>query len=218
MKREIITTKDGSKSISIPEQNVTYHSIHGALQESNHVFIEAGLRPLLNQLETIHIFEMGFGTGLNALLSLQIAITHQQKINYTAVELFPLTIEEASALNYTHESFMQLHQCDWEKDNELNRYFTLHKTNGSLINYSTNKTINLIYFDAFAPATQPELWTKDIFDKLYSILAVNGVLVTYCSKGSVKRAMLEAGFSVEKIPGALHKREMIRAKKMTENR
>ena len=218
MKREIITTKDGSKSISIPEQNVTYHSIHGALQESNHVFIEAGLRPLLNQLETIHIFEMGFGTGLNALLSLQIAITHQQKINYTAVELFPLTIEEASALNYTHESFMQLHQCDWEKDNELNRYFTLHKTNGSLLNYSTNKTIHLIYFDAFAPAAQPELWTKDIFDKLYSILAVNGVLVTYCSKGSVKRAMLEAGFSVEKIPGALHKREMIRAKKMTENR
>jgi len=217
MKREIITTKDGSKSISIPEQNVTYHSIHGALQESNHVFIEAGLRPLLNQLETIHIFEMGFGTGLNALLSLQIAITHQQKINYTAVELFPLTIEEASALNYTHESFMQLHQCDWEKDNELDRYFTLHKTNGSLLNYSTNKTIHLIYFDAFAPAAQPELWTKHIFDKLYSILAVNGVLVTYCSKGSVRRTMLEAGFSVEKIPGALHKREMIRARKTAEN-
>ena len=192
MKREIITTKDGSKSISIPEQNLTYHSIHGALQESKHVFIEAGLRPLLNQLETIHIFEMGFGTGLNTLLSLQIAITHQQKINYTAVELFPLTIEEASALNYADENFMQLHQCDWEKDNELNRYFTLHKTNGSLINYSTNKTIHLIYFDAFAPAAQPELWTKDIFDKLYSILAVNGVLVTYCSKGSVRRTMLEA--------------------------
>jgi len=218
MKREIITTKDGSNSIFIPELNVTYHSIHGALQESIHVYIEAGLLPLLNQNKTINIFEMGFGTGLNALLSLQTATNRQQKIHYTAIELFPLTIEEASLLNYADENFMQLHHCDWEKDIELNPYFTFHKTNASLIDYSTDKLINLIYFDAFAASAQPELWTKAVFEKLFALLAENAVLVTYCSKGSVRRAMMEAGFSVEKIPGALHKREMIRAMKITDPR
>ncbi len=214
MKREIIITKDGTNSISIPELNVTYHSIHGALQESKHVYIEAGLIPLLHQYETIHIFEMGFGTGLNAVLSLQTATTSQQKIHYTAIELFPLTIEEASLLHYSDENFMQFHQCEWEKDIELNPYFTLHKTNASLRDYSTDQSINLIYFDAFAATVQPELWSKEIFAKLFAMMAANAVLVTYSSKGSVRRAMLESGFSVEKIPGALHKREMIRARKI----
>ena len=109
---------------------------------------------------------------------------------------------------------MQLHHCNWEKDIELNPYFTLHKTKVSLIDYATDNPINLIYFDAFAASAQPELWTKEIFEKLFSMLAANAVLVTYSSKGSVRRAMLEAGFSVEKIPGALHKREMIRARKI----
>ena len=218
MKREVITTRDGSNSISIPELNVTYHSIHGALQESKHVYIDAGLLPLLHQYETIHIYEMGFGTGLNALLSLQTATTSLQKVHYTAIELFPITIEEASLLHYTDEGFMQLHHCDWEKDIELNPYFTLHKTNASLLDYSTDKPINLLYFDAFAASAQPELWTKEIFEKLFSMLAPNAVLVTYSSKGSVRRAMLEAGFRVEKIPGALHKREMIRARKITDHK
>ncbi len=215
MQKQVIKTNDGSSSIFIPEMNVTYHSIHGAMQESKHVFIEAGLKPLLNQNKTIHIFEMGFGTGLNALLSLQNAINHQQKINYTAIELFPLTIDEAGTLNYSDENFMQLHQCDWEKDVELNDYFTIHKIHQSLLNYSTNKKFDLIYFDAFDPNTQPELWTKEIFEKLFLMLELNGILVTYSSKGIVRRVMQDAGFSVKKVSGPPHKREMIRAKKMT---
>jgi len=218
MQKQVIQTGDGSSSIFIPEMNVAYHSIHGAVQESNHVFIEAGLKPLLHQHFSINIFEMGFGTGLNALLSLQAAILHQQKINYTTVELFPLTPEETIELNYVDENFMQLHRCDWEKDIVLNNHFIIHKTNQSLLNYSTNKKFNLVYFDAFDPNTQPELWTKEIFEKLFLMMELNGVLVTYSSKGTVRRAMLEAGFSVEKISGPPHKREIIRAKKMTENR
>lgn len=218
MQKQVIQTGDGSNSIFIPEMNVAYHSIHGAVQESNHVFIEAGLKPLLHQHQTIKIFEMGFGTGLNALLSLQTAVLHQQKINYTTVELFPLTPEEVVELNYTDENFVQLHRCDWEKDMVLNDRFSIHKTNQSLINYSTDKKFNLFYFDAFDPNTQPELWTKEIFEKLFLMMEPNGILVTYSSKGIVRRAMLEAGFSVEKIPGPPHKREMIRARKITENR
>ncbi|OIR12033.1 tRNA 5-methylaminomethyl-2-thiouridine biosynthesis bifunctional protein MnmC [mine drainage metagenome] len=217
MLKQVIKTGDGSNSIFIPEMNVAYHSIHGAVQESNHVFIKAGLKPLLHQHQTINIFEMGFGTGLNALLSLQTAVLHQQKINYTTVELFPLTPEEVVELNYADENFVQLHRCDWEKDMVLNDRFSIHKTNQSLINYSTGKKFNLVYFDAFDPNTQPELWTKEIFEKLFLMMASNGILVTYSSKGNVRRAMLEAGFSVEKIPGPPHKREMIRAKKTTDN-
>ena len=215
MKREVIITNDGSYSISIPEMHVTYHSIHGALQESHHVFIEAGLKPLLHQHEMISIFEMGFGTGLNALLSLQFAAANHQKIHYTAIELHPLNFDETSALHYTDEYFPQLHQCGWEKDIALTDYFTLNKINQSLLTYSPEKKVNLIFYDAFAPLAQPELWTKEVFEKLFLMLGNNGVLVTYSSKGAVRRALLQAGFSVEKIPGPARKREMIRAFKTT---
>jgi tRNA U34 5-methylaminomethyl-2-thiouridine-forming methyltransferase MnmC len=221
MIRQIIQTNDGSSSISIPEKNVTYHSIHGAVQESMHVFINAGWAPFIQakQLETIYIFEMGLGTGLNALLTFQQAILHQQKIHYTAIELFPLTANEVAFLNYENKNVLhQIHNSEWGKDVELNEYLTLHKTNASLINYQTDKLINLIYYDAFAPSVQPELWSKEIFEKLFFMLDENGILVTYCSKGDVRRAMLAAGFSVEKLQGPPHKREILRAKKMTENR
>jgi tRNA U34 5-methylaminomethyl-2-thiouridine-forming methyltransferase MnmC len=215
MKREVIITKDGSSSISIPEINVTYHSIHGALQESLHVFIHAGLHPLLHQYETIRIFEMGFGTGLNALLSLQFAQQYQQQIHYTAIELYPLNSDEALALHYEDENFLKLHLCEWEKDIALSDHFVLHKINASLLTYKADKQVNLIYYDAFAPSAQPELWTRDIFEKLFFMLDQNGILVTYSSKGDVRRALLQAGFTVEKIPGPAGKREMIRAIKAT---
>lgn len=214
MQKNIIKTNDGSSSIFIPEINVTYHSIYGAVQESNHVFIEAGLMPLLLKYNSITIFEMGFGTGLNALLSLQAAVKYKQKIYYKTIELFPLTIKEASALNYANDVFMQLHRCCWEHDIVLNKFFTFHKIKQSLLNFSVQQPVNLIYFDAFDPNTQPELWTKEIFQKLFLMLDFNGVLVTYSSKGNVRRAMLEAGFKVNKIPGPPHKREMIRAYKL----
>lgn len=225
MERKIIITKDRSHSIAVPEMNVTYHSIHGAIQESMHVFINVGLRSgrsrrpdRLNE-PTRYVLEMGFGTGLNALLTLIEADKLKQPIHYTAIELFPLNVDEVSQLNYcdqlnqsSYQSlFEKLHQCEWEKDIVITSQFTLHKTNSDLINFSTNQLFNLVYFDAFAPAAQPELWSKDIFEKLFGLMNEKGILVTYCSKGDVRRAMRSAGFIVEKIPGPPGKREMLRA-------
>lgn len=221
MHRQPIITKDGSHTISIPEMNVTYHSHHGAIQESMHVFIDAGLKHITTHLQKsdITIFEMGFGTGLNALLSFIEAERNQLKIHYTAVELFPLHEEEINVLNYCEQLrrndlepvFHQLHQCEWEKDVVITPFFTLYKKKIDLINLSISQPVNLVYYDAFAPAAQPELWTKEIFEKLITILAPDGILVTYCSKGDVRRAMQAAGFNVEKIPGPPGKREMVRA-------
>ena len=214
MNREIILTDDGSSSISIPAINVTYHSIHGAVQESLHVFINAGLMPLLEakKYETIFIFEMGFGTGLNALLTFEKANFYQQKIYYTTVELFPLNEDEADKLNYPNKKILQqLHTCNWEKDIVLDDFFTLHKTQQSLLNFSTSKKFNLIYFDAFAPDVQPELWSEEIFKKLFYKLNEEGILVTYSSKSAVRKSLLAAGFSVKKLKGPPHKREIIKA-------
>lgn len=222
MLREIKITADGSSTVSIPSMHVTYHSIHGAMQESKHVFIEAGLKPLLNKHKTLCIFEMGFGTGLNAMLTLQEAISHQQKIYYYTSEAFPLIKDEVSQLNYTAQSntselknnFVKMHESEWEKDVEIHPLFMLHKTTARLENISFNNSFHLIYFDAFAPSVQPELWTKENFDKLFSALEPEGILVTYCSKGDVRRAMLAAGFNVEKLKGPSGKREMLRAIKL----
>jgi tRNA U34 5-methylaminomethyl-2-thiouridine-forming methyltransferase MnmC len=218
MERMIIKTGDGSDTISIPEMNVSYHSKHGAIQESMHVFIEAGFRYIINQStnQPMNIFEMGFGTGLNVFLTAIEASNRKTKAYYVGVEKYPLTKEEISLLNYSEtlkhgELFQSIHQCSWNEDIELNEFFTLRKINGNFINYSTDQLFNIIYYDAFAPTAQPELWVEEIFKKLYSMLLPQGILVTYCSKGSVRRAMKAAGFQVEKIPGPIGKREMVRA-------
>ncbi|MDP4262791.1 MAG: tRNA (5-methylaminomethyl-2-thiouridine)(34)-methyltransferase MnmD [Bacteroidota bacterium] len=240
MERKIITTSDGSHSIAIPEMKVTYRSIHGAIQESLHVFIDAGLGKCFRLVQRVgpleinfqqamptevagplHLLEMGFGTGLNALLTLIEADKLKHPVHYTALELFPLSKEEVQSLNYCEQLnkshhqmvFEKLHQCEWGKDVCISPFFTLHKSNVGLPRYSTDQRFNLIYFDAFAPASQPELWTKEVFEKLYSMMYPGGILVTYCSKGDVRRAMQAAGFGVEKIPGPRGKREMLRARK-----
>lgn len=221
MEREIITTKDGSHTISIPALNVTYHSIHGALQESMHVFIRAGLQYLMDIFpgKPLQILEIGFGTGLNALLTLQEAGTSQTPVNYTSLELFPLEKEKASQLNYTdnnvslQELFFQLHTADWETDVQITSFFTIHKKMISLLDFSSESIFHAIYFDAFAPGAQPELWTKEVFEMLYKATIQQGVLLTYCSKGDVRRAMTAAGWEVEKLQGPPGKREMVRAHK-----
>lgn len=220
MQRMPIITKDGSHTISIPEWGVTYHSQHGAIQESMHVFIHAGLlvSDIFRESGT-YILEMGFGTGLNALLTLMEAEKFRRPVHYTALELFPLQKEEIISLNYCQQLnreglnpyFEKLHSGDWEKDIVITPHFILHKKKEDLIRFSANQPINLIYFDAFAPAAQPELWTKEIFKKLFLLLTPGGILVTYCSKGEVRRNMLSAGFTVEKIPGPPGKREILRA-------
>jgi tRNA U34 5-methylaminomethyl-2-thiouridine-forming methyltransferase MnmC len=223
MQREIQLTADGSHTLSIPGMNVTYHSHHGAIGESMHVYINAGLQPLLNHpaQTAIHIFEMGFGTGLNVLLSLQKAIENKQLIHYTALELFPLTANEIAQINYgpllnMQDNFLQLHNCDWEKEIQINEYFTLKKIKGSLSDTDIPTTVNAIYFDAFSPTVQPELWTQQIFEKMYKALTPGGILVTYCSKSEIRRNMVAAGFTVTKILGPWGKREMVRAQRLTD--
>jgi tRNA U34 5-methylaminomethyl-2-thiouridine-forming methyltransferase MnmC len=224
MHRKIIVTADGSHSVEIPAIQVTYHSKYGAIQESLHVFIEAGLKESVRTApqEPLRILEVGFGTGLNALLTLIESEKIDKRISYTAIEPFPLTETEFRQLNYCallqkpalQNLFGELHSCESEIDIQITPEFTVHKTITDLINFSTNQLFNLIYYDAFAPAVQPQLWTKEIFEKLLTMMDSNGILMTYCSKGDVRRAMLEAGFSVEKIPGPRGKREMLRAKKL----
>jgi tRNA U34 5-methylaminomethyl-2-thiouridine-forming methyltransferase MnmC len=220
MQRKLILTSDGSHTISLPELNVSYHSIHGAIQESKHVFIEAGLKSLpLAETAKLKIFEMGFGTGLNALLAIIEAEKLQKEIYYETVEQFPLDNDEVSSLNYCKRLgredlqpiFEQLHSCEWEKKTNITENFRFKKSGSNLLNFGTSETFDLIFFDAFAPNAQPELWTKEVFEKMFSILKPGGVLVTYCSKGDVRRAMQAAGFVVEKLPGPPGKREMIRA-------
>ena len=219
MERNIIITADGSDTISVPELKVTYHSIYGAIQESKHVFIEAGLKNLiLAEAAPLNIFEMGFGSGLNALLTTIETEKLQREIHYETVELFPLDIDETSSLNYCKQLgredlqpiFEQLHSCEWDKKTNITANFRFKKTRSNLLNFETSETFKLIYFDAFAPNAQPELWTKEIFEKMFAMLEPGGILVTYCSKGDVRRAMQAAGFIVEKLPGPKGKREMIR--------
>jgi tRNA U34 5-methylaminomethyl-2-thiouridine-forming methyltransferase MnmC len=221
MQRKIIITQDGSHSIEMEEGHETYHSKYGAIGESLHVFIEAGLKPLINKYETLRIFEMGFGTGLNALLSFIEAEKNRQKIFYETIDLFPLEKEFSFLLNYCDELqqhhlkkiFERMHTCEQQKQIELSPFFTFKKNQANLIVHLFSSSFHLIYYDAFAPNAQPELWTKEIFLKLFDALTANGTLVTYCAKGEVKRNMQAAGFVVEKLQGAKGKREMIRAVK-----
>jgi tRNA U34 5-methylaminomethyl-2-thiouridine-forming methyltransferase MnmC len=221
MERKLILTKDGSHSIHIPELGVNYHSIYGAVQESLHVFIDAGLKPLLIAGEELRVFEMGFGTGLNALLTLLHAEKEKKKIYYHAVEAFPLDKKFIEEINYCRlldrpdlqDVFEKLHSSAWEEDKAITSYFVLHKINIDFNYYSADGQFHIIYYDAFDPNAQPALWTKPIFQKLFMMLIPGGSLLTYCSKGSVRRMMQEAGFVVEKLPGPAHKREIIKAKK-----
>jgi tRNA U34 5-methylaminomethyl-2-thiouridine-forming methyltransferase MnmC len=223
MQRNLIVTKDGSHSVAIPELKVSYHSVYGAIQESLHVFIESGLKYWFEQHRAASrcvIFEMGFGTGLNALLSILEANRLQRKVMYETVEAFPLEDSITKHLNYCEALaevswqpvFEALHSGEWNKVLQITDLFSFKKIKAALADYTPGEPINIIYYDAFAPAAQPELWTKEVFEQLLHMLAPDGMLVTYCSKGDVRRALLAAGFSVEKIPGPPGKREMIRAK------
>lgn len=219
LKRQLIITEDGSHTLHIPELNEHYHSIHGAIQESNHIFIKSGLDYFTN-LEPINILEVGFGTGLNAFLTCIEAQKRGIKINYTSIEKYPLTAQEIEKLNYSDGfdeeykiQFQQIHKAQWSAYKKINKNFRLCKIETDLINFTPDSKYNLIYFDAFGPDIQPKLWTENIFHQLYNCMNDNGVLVTYSAKGQVRRNMQVAGFTVERLPGPPGKREMLRALK-----
>ncbi|QXP53759.1 MULTISPECIES: tRNA (5-methylaminomethyl-2-thiouridine)(34)-methyltransferase MnmD [unclassified Cellulophaga] len=219
MERKIITTSDGSTTIQIVDWNEQYHSIHGAIQEAYHVFIKKGLS--LYKDRAIAILEIGFGTGLNALITYIEAQNFNLKIDYTGVEAYPVSPEEIKQLNYIAQleaqkfegEFDTMHTSEWEKTVEISSTFSLLKQQKDFMQITDKAAYDLIYFDAFGARVQPELWTEEIFKIMYAALNINGVLVTYAAKGSVRRAMLSVGFEVERLDGPPGKREMLRATK-----
>jgi tRNA U34 5-methylaminomethyl-2-thiouridine-forming methyltransferase MnmC len=221
--RKIITTSDGSKTIQIEDWDEQYHSIHGAIQEANHVFLKHGLLfyyELVSESSPISILEIGFGTGLNAFLTLIETEKLNKRINYVGVEAYPVSSEEIKQLNYVeliseyHEdAFKKMHSNSWEAQHEITSHFQLEKQQKFFKDITAEDTFNIIYFDAFGARVQPDLWTEDIFSIMYKALKNDGVLVTYSAKGSVRRAMQAVGFIVERLPGPPGKREMLRAQK-----
>lgn len=220
MKREIIQTADGSTTIFIPDWNEHYHSSHGALQEAQHVFIKHGLNQTTG--DYITIFEMGFGTGLNALLSLVASEKRNQYVHYIALEAFPPSEEELSQMNYTtfssddqtEERFKRIHLATWDQAQSLEEHFVIEKRQQKMEEVVLEpNSIDLVYYDAFGPRVQPELWTPELFSKLFDALSPGGFLVTYCAKGQVKRDLKSVGFEVTSLPGPPGKREMTRAQK-----
>lgn len=255
MQHQIITTSDGSHTLFVPKLNEHYHSVNGAIQESQHIFINAGLKHILNDLEsnnsrnkpTINILEIGFGTGLNALLTLLETEYSSINIFYNSIELFPISLEDAEKLNYPiqliqfqqkviefnesdleksdlieyksidskriTELFLKLHKTLWEEEIEITTMFTLLKQKIDFSNpsqFKPDKLFDLIYFDAFAPEKQPEMWAKAVFNKIYSLCNTNAVFTTYCAKGVIRRMLQEEGFKMERLPGPPGKREILR--------
>ena len=213
----LILTRDGSHTAINQPFGIPYHSIYGAIQESQRVFIELGLLTALKRFpnQPLHVFEMGFGTGLNALLTAREAEVRQRSVHYTAVEAYPMPSDDARQLNFDHllgTSYLpKLHKSPWNEPVVIHPFFVLTKREGKLQHLQSNDRFQLIYYDAFAPSAQPELWEPDVFAQLAEFLLPGGILTTYCSKGYVQRNLRAAGLTVKKYPGPPHKREVLRA-------
>jgi tRNA U34 5-methylaminomethyl-2-thiouridine-forming methyltransferase MnmC len=207
--RNFTTSSDGSLTIWVPELDEHYHSIHGAITESQHVFIDVGLMAL--DKEEISILEVGLGTALNARLTLE--QKGSRSIRYFALEKFPLNDEEINEIEALgHDTEAKLLKVDTGKPTMIETGFTFELSTEDLRNFKPDEpSFDLIYFDAFAPSAQPELWSEEVFQAMYDALLPGGALVTYCAKGVVKRTMKSVGFEVEALPGPPRKREMTRA-------
>lgn len=245
MQRKVIITADGSSTIQIEDWNEQYHSVHGAIQEANHVYIEHGFlfyvesnlkfnAPSFEINEDtsqtkrqasatnnpgINILEIGFGTGLNALLTYLKSQELNLNITYTGVEAFPISSDELALLNYNEELqiidsvFQKMHEVPWQEKYQISEHFILEKQQRTFETISDENKYNVIYYDAFGPRVQPELWTEDILAKMFKALKPKGVLTTYSAKGSVKRALESVGFEVGRLQGPPGKRHMLRGVK-----
>ena len=218
---EILISDDGSPTIFNTVIRESYHSRFGARSESEHVFIQNGLETVLPKANNVNILEIGFGSGLNALLTQQAVGRYQAHIRYDSLEPFPISPDLAcSYIRNAHfspaeqQDLLKLHQAPFGQNQQLSPYFTLHKTVTGIQEFQSDIMFSLVYFDAFSPDKAPELWTEAIFRKLYQMMITGGILVTYCAKGFVKRHLKAAGFTVEALKGAAGKREMVRAGKL----
>ncbi len=220
MERKLVCTEDGSATLYVPELNEHYHSVHGAVQESLHVFIRAGVE--YSGKKELRIVETGFGTGLNAYLTLLHAHRNHFSITYHTLEKYPLSLEETRLLNYTEHTaepeglcgvFRKLHESPWETGVRLTPGFLLHKHQIDFREFCFTEQFDVVFFDAFSPEVQPDLWNAIVFEKYLRALVPGGILVTYCVKGTVKQALRSVGFTVKRLPGPPGKREMLRAVK-----
>jgi tRNA U34 5-methylaminomethyl-2-thiouridine-forming methyltransferase MnmC len=217
----VYKTADQSHTLYNEELDETYHSRNGAVEESRYVFLKQGFELKAAQQHALSILEIGFGTGLNALLTLIEAEESRTRCHYHSLETFPLPADLVHTLNYTdfveeqyQEQFELIHRAAWNEPVAVTGYFTLHKISESIHNYQPQTGFDLVYFDAFGPDKQPDMWTQSVFDKLHAWMNRGGILVTYSSKGDVRRAMKQAGFEVERLPGPPRKRHMLRAVKI----
>jgi len=214
----IIKTSDGSDTIYVPDLNEHYHSVHGAVQESIHIFIRSGFEYC--KADPVNIFEVGFGTGLNVLLTAISSLKDERKVNYTTIEKYPLDDSIINSLNHQNfagemgkEIYQSIHSAPWNGKENICKNFYLTKINGDFTIIPLTGKYNLIYFDAFGPDKQPEMWTIEMFIKITNIIDKNGLFVTYSAKGDVKRNLRSCGFEVTLLPGPPGKRQIIRAVK-----
>lgn len=215
---QLKTTLDGSHTLYSSAMDECYHSQNGAIQESEHIFIKTGWESC--EKSELKIFEIGFGTGLNTLLTLLRVEKDCKRVIYTTLEYYPLGEEITRKLNYFElldkdrkADFEKLHSAAWSEKTKITPFFTLKKIQADFTNYELKDLYDLFYFDAFSPEKQPEMWTQKRFEKLYAHANTDAVLVTYCAKGVVRRALQSAGFKVERLPGPIGKREILRARK-----
>lgn len=203
-------TDDGSQTLRHPFFGDTYHSTHGAVSESLHVFIRNGFDACPK--DRLRILEVGFGSGLNALLTLRQAEVAGKHVEYTAIELYPVAAERLVSLGYADDTmFRAIHDAPWGGKTDVTPRFSIKKREADLVSTTFDTIFDIIYFDAFAHDTQPEMWSTKVFEKLYRHTAQGGALVTYSSKGIVKRALREAGYEVVRLKGAPGKRHMVKA-------
>lgn len=221
LKKELLQTDDGSLTIHLPEWNESYHSKHGAIQEAYHVFIKNGLDFFAERKE-VSILEIGFGTGLNAFITLLESQKRSQNIKYTGIEAFPVTADTYTQLNFDvllnakhhKKDFIKLHESGWEKENHISPTFTLTKHQMKFEDIIFESKFDLIYFDAFGYRVQPELWSLAIFQRMFKSLKKEGILTTYACRGLVTKNLKESGFTVQKTQGPIGKREMTIAHKI----
>lgn len=217
MKREILITSDGSTTIHLTDLDEQYHSKNGSINETYHVFINSGLKQVTS--DKVSILEIGFGTGLNCFITY---LESKKEIDYVGVEAYPVTAEEVEKMNFIsilkaekeETAFKKMHAISWDEKHQISETFSLEKRKQFFEDIEDKDAFHLIYFDAFGARVQPQLWTEEIFQKMYTALKEDGILVTYSAKGSVRRAMQAVGFIVERLPGPPGKREMLRARKL----
>ncbi len=216
---QIQFTSDSSHTLYIPEMEEHYHSVNGAVQESLHVYIEAGLNQC--RKKTINVLEFGFGTGLNAFLTIFEAEKRNLKVNYATIEKYPLPASVTNQLNYAegfsekfHTYFKEIHNCEWESFVKITDHFQIKKIRSDFSEFVFDDNYDVVFYDAFAPDKQSDVWSQEIFNKIFQHTNPEGILTTYCAKGNIRRMMQAAGFQTERIPGPPGKREMLWARKI----